>query len=84
MDLTNCELYQGSVTPTRFARLLGWHYNTVYAWKKSGKIPFVETPGGRWRIPISELEKLAKGPGAHNPQAHDTTNVASTVPKGEA
>lgn len=59
MGLTNCEEYQGRlITPTRFARLLGLHYNTIANWKKEGRIPFVDMPSGRWRIPESELEKL--------------------------
>ena len=38
--------------------LLGLHPRTIQKWDKQGKIRVVRTPGGRRRIPESEIRRL--------------------------
>ena len=38
--------------------LLGLHPRTIQKWDKQGKIGVVRTPGGRRRIPESEIRRL--------------------------
>ncbi len=45
-------------------RRLGIHPNTLRKWEKQGKIRVVRTPGGRRRIPESEVERLLGMAGA--------------------
>ncbi|MFC3883627.1 IS607 family transposase, partial [Bacillus songklensis] len=39
-------------------QLLGVSTRTIQNWDKDGKIQIVRTPGGRRRIPLSEIERL--------------------------
>ncbi|MFC1986097.1 excisionase family DNA-binding protein [Chloroflexota bacterium] len=43
------------LTITEAARRVGVSRETIYQWKKSGKIKAVKTPGGRYRIPEEQL-----------------------------
>ena len=40
------------------ARLLGIHPQTLRAWDVQGKIRVVRTPGGKRRVPESEIRRL--------------------------
>ena len=46
--------------------LLGLHPRTIQKWDKQGKIRVVRTPGGRRRIPESELRRLQGEKGIRN------------------
>jgi len=48
------------LTPKEAARILGVHPLTLYRWAKKGKIKYVETPSGRMRYPMSEIQRLLK------------------------
>jgi len=45
-------------TPPEVARLLGVGSTTVRWWIKRGRIRAVRTPGGQFRIPLEEVERL--------------------------
>jgi len=42
------------------ARILGVSVFTVWRWCKEGKIKAGKTPGGQYRIPREELERLIR------------------------
>lgn len=42
------------------ARILGIHPSSLWNWCKEGKIKAWRTPGGRYKIPKQELERLLK------------------------
>ena len=44
--------------PCEAARLLGVCVKTIQNWDRAGKIRCVRTPGGRRRIPMSEVLRL--------------------------
>lgn len=46
------------LTMKQAKELLGVSTKTIQNWDKEGKIAIVRTPGGRRRIPISEIERL--------------------------
>jgi putative resolvase len=48
-------------TPKGFARALGVSRITVYRWIWEGRIRAYATPGGRYRIPASELRRIRGG-----------------------
>ena len=43
------------------AAILSVHPQTLKRWHKQGKIMLVELPGGHWRVPASEVTRLATG-----------------------
>ena len=43
------------LTPTEFAHSVGVSTKTARAWAASGTIEAHKTPGGHWRIPVSQL-----------------------------
>ncbi len=47
--------------PKEACRLLGVSYVTLRRWIKEGKIRAVQTPGGKYRIPESEVKRLLSG-----------------------
>jgi excisionase family DNA binding protein len=58
---------RGWISPRRAAPLLHVHYHTVLNWIKTGQIKG-EYMGRNYRIPISELRRLAQSPPS-DPQA---------------
>ncbi len=42
----------------RAAKMLGVHPKTVRHWDEQGKIRIVRTPGGKRRVPESEIRRL--------------------------
>lgn len=40
------------------ARLLGVHWQTIRRWDREGRLRCVRTPGGRRRVPLSEVQRL--------------------------
>lgn len=42
------------------ARLLGVHPGTVWHWCKKGRVKAGRTPGGHYRIPREEVERLIR------------------------
>lgn len=59
--------YKGAVlwrkpllTTGEVAKLLGMSRETVRLWCKTGKLKAIRTPGGQYRIPRSELEKMVE------------------------
>jgi excisionase family DNA binding protein len=50
------------------ARLLGIHPQTLRAWDVQGKIRVVRTPGGKRRVPESEIRRLQGEPVADAPK----------------
>jgi len=47
--------------PKEACRLLGVSYVTLRRWIKEGKIRAIQTPGGKYRIPESEVKRLLSG-----------------------
>ena len=41
-------------------RVLGVSYITLWRWIREGRIRAVKSPTGRWLIPVSEIERLAR------------------------
>ncbi len=50
-------------TLSEAAEILGVHPHTIRKWEWAGKIKCVRTPGGRRRIPESELKRILGGSG---------------------
>lgn len=48
-------------TLNEVAELMSVHPRTVKNWGKDGKINIVITPGGKYRVPAAEVERLMKG-----------------------
>jgi excisionase family DNA binding protein len=46
---------------TDAARLLGVEPKTLKQWVRDGKVRGGRTPGGHWRIPAAEVERLRRG-----------------------
>jgi len=46
------------IAPKQAAKILGVTTKTIQRWDKTGKIRCIRTPGGRRRIPISEIHKI--------------------------
>ena len=49
------------VKPSEAASLLGVHHNTVLAWIRQEKVPYVQTPGGHYLLPWSLLVQALGG-----------------------
>lgn len=49
------------LTMKQAKELLGVTTKTIQNWDKEGKIIIARTPGGRRRIPLSEIERIQKG-----------------------
>ena len=50
-------------TTFEVAKILGVNALTVWRWCKEGKIKAWRTPGGHYRIPKQELDRLLAGAG---------------------
>jgi molybdopterin-binding protein len=48
--------------PKQAAAAIGVSYPTLKQWIYQGQIQAVKTPGGHYRIPLSEIERLTRGP----------------------
>lgn len=48
------------MTPPEVADLLRYAHSTVLRWIHSGKVQATRSPGGTYRIPISEVELLMR------------------------
>ena len=53
-----------SLKPKDAAKLIGISYPTIKQWIYDGKIEAVKTPGGHYRIPLKEVERLTGGKAA--------------------
>lgn len=53
-----------SLKPKDAAKLIGVSYPTIKQWIYNGKIESVKTPGGHYRIPPKEVERLTGGKAA--------------------
>jgi putative resolvase len=49
------------VDSSEVARRMGVDRDTVGRWIRLGQVRAIRTPGGRWRIPRSELDRLLRG-----------------------
>jgi excisionase family DNA binding protein len=49
----------GTLSVKQAASALGIHWQTVYRWIKRDAIPYLKTPGGRFRIPASWAKSQA-------------------------
>ena len=45
-------------TVKQASEILGVHPKTIQKWDREGKIKVIRTPGGRRRIPESEIKRL--------------------------
>ena len=54
------------------AAILSVHPQTLKRWHKQGKITLVELPGGHWRVPASEVTRLAAGDDADDQPEAET------------
>ncbi len=54
--------YQRPLTAQEAARMLGIHKLTLIAGIHDGKIRAHRTPGGHFRIPVAEVERILGGP----------------------
>jgi len=54
------------LSPKEAAKKLGIHPLTLYRWTKAGKIRYIKTPGGRFKYPLSEIERILKKPRVGN------------------
>lgn len=50
-------------TTSEVAEMLGVSVPTVWRWCKNGLIKALRTPGGQYRIPAEEVERLMKSVG---------------------
>ena len=67
-------------TPPEVARLLGVGRSTVRFWIKRGKIRAVRTPGGQFRIPSEEVERLKAQMGlSPPPQALTVSQILDSL-----
>lgn len=48
----------GLLTSVEFAEVIGVSRASVWNWCRSGRISAVQLPGGQWRIPQSELDRI--------------------------
>ena len=46
------------ISPKQATKILGVTTKTIQRWDKAGKIRCIRTPGGRRRIPISEIHRI--------------------------
>jgi len=45
--------------PRDVAVVMGVHYQTVYRWLRTDRIPYSRTPGGRYRVPLEWVQEQA-------------------------
>jgi excisionase family DNA binding protein len=55
------------LTSGEAARICGVHINTIKSWVRKGKIEAIMSPGGRWRIQTSSLQKFVQDNGMSMP-----------------
>jgi excisionase family DNA binding protein len=67
--------------PKEACRLLGVSYVTLRRWIKEGKIKAVQTLGGKYRIPESEVKRLLSGVEAREVKAIIYARVSSSDQK---
>ena len=46
------------VSAAQAARLLGVNRSTMTRWIAAGKMPAFRTPGGHWRIKVSDIDAI--------------------------
>ena len=49
------------ITLREFEKRTGYVRATAYRWLTAGYIKGIKTPGGMWRIPVSEVERVVRG-----------------------
>ncbi len=49
---------QDLLKPAQVAKFFGVHKLTVTGWARKGQVKSVKTPGGRYLIPRSEVDRL--------------------------
>ena len=49
---------EGTLTLTEAAARIGVHRRTLRAWKRAGRLPFIVTPGGRYRVRVADLDAM--------------------------
>ena len=67
-------------TVKQASEILGVHPKTIQKWDREGKIKVVRTPGGRRRIPESEIKRLL---GEKEKTIKDHARVSSHTQKDE-
>ena len=48
------------LTPTEFAREFEVSSEAVRSWIREGKLKSIRTPGGHFKIPLTEVERIKK------------------------
>jgi excisionase family DNA binding protein len=51
---------QTTVSIDQFAKAANIHHHTAQRWVAQGRVTAEKDAAGRWRIPISELERLIR------------------------
>ena len=69
--------------PKEVCRLLGVSYVTLRRWIKEGKVRAVQTLGGKYRIPESEVKRLLSGVEAREIRAIIYARVSSSDQKSD-
>ena len=69
----------GLLTSVEFAEAIGVSRASVWNWCRSGRISAVQLPGGQWRIPRSEVDRIL-APVAENASPTATSEVCAEVP----
>jgi putative resolvase len=52
---------QPTYSTGQVAAMLGMNPKTVQSWCRSGKLPSIRTPGGRFRVTAETLRRLMRG-----------------------
>ncbi|MGJ9494914.1 helix-turn-helix domain-containing protein [Actinotignum sp. GS-2025a] len=71
----------GLLTSVEFAEVIGVSRASVWNWCRSGRISAVQLPGGQWRIPKSELDRILAP--VSKTDSPTTTKDASTEVPGQ-
>lgn len=61
------------ITTGQAARICGVGVNTIKRWIQNGALKAIVTPGGHWRIPESDFNRLLETHGMQHPRQPDNT-----------